>query len=86
MLYSAGYAATLSKNTQSTASRIRQTIAVTTDQVSQGVAQTATIAETTQSLIHSFEQVAMRLTNMDNALQQHQGVEELEQSVNEIYK
>jgi methyl-accepting chemotaxis protein len=76
----------LSKNTQSTASRIRQTIAVTTDQVSQGVAQTAAIAETTQALIHSFEQVAMRLTNMDNALQQqHQGVEELEQSVNEIY-
>ncbi|MDP3536334.1 MAG: methyl-accepting chemotaxis protein [Halomonas sp.] len=77
---------TLSKNTQSTASRIRQTIAVTTDQVSQGVDQTTTIAKTTQSLIQSFEQVAMRLTNMDSALQQqHQGVEELEQSVNEIY-
>ncbi|SER50919.1 Methyl-accepting chemotaxis protein (MCP) signalling domain-containing protein [Vreelandella subterranea] len=77
---------TLSKNTQNTASRIRQTIANTTDQVSQGVGQTSTIAGTTQSLIQSFEQVAMRLTNMDNAVQQqHQGVEELEQSVNEIY-
>ncbi|OAZ93401.1 methyl-accepting chemotaxis protein [Halomonas sp. G11] len=77
---------TLSKNTQNTASRIRQTIANTTDQVSQGVGQTSTIADTTQSLIQSFEQVAMRLTNMDNAVQQqHQGVEELEQSVNEIY-
>ena len=77
---------TLSKNTHQTASRIRQTIADTTDQVSLGVSQTTTIAETTQSLIQSFEQVAMRLTNMDNAVQQqHQGVEELEQSVNEIY-
>jgi methyl-accepting chemotaxis protein len=76
----------LSKNTHNTASRIRQTIATTTDQVSQGVAQTSTIAETTQSLIQSLEQVALRLTNMDNAIQQqHQGVEELEQSVNEIY-
>lgn len=70
---------TLSKNTQHTASRIRQTIADTTDQVSLGVNQTSTIAKTTQSLIQSFEQVAMRLTNMDNAVQQqHQGVEELE--------
>lgn len=77
---------TLSKNTQNTASRIRQTIADTTDQVSQGVDQTSTIANTTQSLIQGFEQVAIRLTNMDNAVQQqHQGVEELEQSVNEIY-
>ncbi|RBI65873.1 methyl-accepting chemotaxis protein [Vreelandella sulfidaeris] len=77
---------TLSKNTHQTASRIRQTIADTTEQVSLGVSQTTTIAETTQSLIQSFEQVAMRLTNMDNAVQQqHQGVEELEQSVNEIY-
>lgn len=77
---------TLSKNTHDTASRIRHTIAVTTNQVSQGVAQTSTIAETTQSLIQSLEQVALRLTSMDNAIQQqHQGVEELEQSVNEIY-
>lgn len=77
---------TLSKNTQHTASRIRQTIADTTDQVSLGVNQTSTLAETTQSLMQSFEQVALRLTNMDNAVQQqHQGVEELEQSVNEIY-
>lgn len=77
---------TLSKNTQTTAAKIRQTIGVTTAQVSQGVTQTQTIADTTRSLTQSFEQVSMRLTNMDNALQQqHQGVEELEQSVNEIY-
>lgn len=77
---------TLSKNTHNTASRIRQTIAATTDQISKSVDQTSIIADTTQSLIQSFEQVAMRLTNMDNAIQQqHQGVEELEQSVNEIY-
>ena len=51
-----------------------------------GVKQTSTIAETTRSLIQSFEQVAMRLNNSESAIsQQHQGVEELEQSVNEIY-
>ena len=76
----------LSKNTQTTATQIRHTIAATTDQVLLGVKQTSTIAETTRSLIQSFEQVAMRLNNSESAIsQQHQGVEELEQSVNEIY-
>lgn len=76
----------LSKNTQATASQIRQTIAATTDQVLLGVQQTSTIAETTRLLIQSFEQVAMRLNNSESAIsQQHQGVEELEQSVTEIY-
>lgn len=77
---------TLSKNTQATAAKIRQTIGETAAQISQGVEQTHAIADTTQSLMQSFEQVAMRLTNMDSALQQqYQGVEELEQSVHEIY-
>ena len=76
----------LSKSTQTTAAQIRQTIEATTDQVFLGVKQTSTIAETTRSLIQSFEQVAMRLNNSESAnSQQHQGVEELEQSVNEIY-
>lgn len=76
----------LSKNTQTTATQIRHTIAATTNQVLLGVKQTSTIAETTRSLIQSFEQVAMRLNNSESAIsQQHQGVEELEQSVNEIY-
>ncbi|TVP42635.1 MAG: methyl-accepting chemotaxis protein, partial [Halomonas sp.] len=57
----------LSKNTQHTASRIRQTIAATTDQVLLGVKQTSAIADTTQSLIKSFEQVAMRLNNSESA-------------------
>ncbi|HDZ47819.1 hypothetical protein LCGC14_0106810 [marine sediment metagenome] len=76
----------LSKNTQTTAAQIRNTIAATTDQVLLGVKQTSTIAETTRLLIQSFEQVALRLNNSESVIsQQHQGVEELEQSVNEIY-
>lgn len=76
----------LASNTQNTAMRIRETIDKTTDLVLEGVAQTTTVAETTQSLVTSFVQVAERLTSMDNAVQQqHLGVEELEQSVNEIH-
>lgn len=76
----------LAGNTQETAARIRTTINATTDQVKQGVAQTAKVGETNQSLVKGFEQVAERLSSMDNAVQQqHQGIEELEQSVTEIH-
>jgi methyl-accepting chemotaxis protein len=76
----------LAGNTQETAARIRATINATTDQVKQGVAQTAKVGETNQSLVKGFEQVAERLSSMDNAVQQqHQGIEELEQSVSEIH-
>lgn len=75
----------LAGSTQETAARIRLTINNTTDQVKQGVVQTAKVGDTNQSLVKSFTQVSERLSLMDNAVQQHQGIEDLEQSTTEIH-
>lgn len=76
----------LARNTQETAGRIRHNVVLIEEQVHKGVTQTEYAESTTQRLMDSFEEVAGRLTGMDQALQrQNLGIQELESSVNEMH-
>lgn len=77
---------TLARNTRDTAGRIRTSMETTATQVTRGAEQSAAVEATIANLVTTFENVIARLTSMDKAIQQqHQGIEALDSSVNEIY-
>ncbi|MFO7648321.1 methyl-accepting chemotaxis protein [Halomonas campaniensis] len=81
----AGEVRKLSQRTSETAEQIRTRIRETEESVQAGVSRTRTANQAMARVLSAFDRVAQRLGEIDGASQQqHQGIEELENSVLEM--